>query len=347
MSIVDYNSTPSQRLYIPRTYSVNIPMGVSYTPTYTIQPYLMSKDEAITPTIKVIDQLNRTLDDTLVVISKYINGQLTVVESPTTDSSGTVTWSAYPSDKYYIRLTYQGVDYPSQNTYYILKPTTSITYYIKIDLSTTVIPSLFTKVKLDWGDTLDNYATFEDAISITDANLSWNTTGGVTSYYLYLLQDNNIIDYTYVSSNIANPETINHTFNSSGLDIYRQRATIKIITVDSSGDMIYEFKKTITIGRRTNPLTFFKNAKNDMGQPMSVVVAILITAILVAILTMSGVPLEKNGVLVVGIVILGLFMWIGWFDVGKEIYGFIDYGRLAFLFFTFAVAYFTFKGGMR
>ena len=68
-----------------------------------------------------------------------------------------------------------------------------------------------------------------------------------------------------------------------------------------------------------SPLNAFKDASHDIGQPWSIIFAILIVAFIIGFLRFQGVPLSGIQMSLVAILLLGLFLFMGWLNLGLQI----------------------------
>jgi len=340
-TVVDYNASPIDREYIPRNYGVRVALGSGYFSLYNLQPYLIKDVDGIIPKLKVIDQLNRAVNDAVVIIFKNIEGSNTVVESAITDSTGSMSWSVYPLDLYTIAVYYNE---ELKGTYTLRPRTSDDIYYITINLSADDVLGIPTVVNLDWGNTVSYFNLNSQDIEIKDAIINSNKLN-ITGYVAKLYQGTTLIDSnTYVVDNVSSAG-LDYVFDSTTIDTSMNTAIIKV-TVEYAGGLEREFIRKIVLNRRSSPVNFFISAKDDLGQPLAVILALFITGLLLTMLTFSGLPLGKLGIAIFGVVVLGVFMWIGWLDSGVMVMGF-DVSRFMYVLVALGIMYFAFKEGVR
>jgi len=341
-TVVDYNTSPVDRMYIPRRYVVRVPFGTNYTGTYDLQPYLITDVDGIIPQVKIIDQLNRAVNDAVVIVYKYISGEYSVVESAITDSTGSMSWSAYPLSAYTIAVYYN----EELKGTYVLRPRTSDdVYYIKIELSEDeelTVPNIF---QINWGDTKEFVNVNSEHVRADNVVIA-NSKSNITAYTAYLYQGNTLIDSDSNAVDNASAINVSYTFDDSTLNKSYHTATIKIIVECGDGET-KEFVRIISVsGREHSPVEYFKDASNDLGQPLSAIIAIFLTGLMIAMLSFSGLPLGKTGIAVFGMFVLSVFVWLGWLDSGVSVLGF-DVSRFMFILVTMAITYFMFKESVR
>ena len=170
-TVVDYNSDPIDRLYIPRTYSVKIPFGSEYVSSYDLPVYLVPEEEGVIPSILVYDELKKPYEGLQVSIFRKIDGSQQLVEQKTTDSTGRTSFSAYPLITYYIYIYENEV---LRGSYYIETRDSDETFYFVIDRT---LQTDFTYKGLDlaysWNDTENNIKNTDDL----DVNFSATASG--------------------------------------------------------------------------------------------------------------------------------------------------------------------------
>lgn len=322
ITVVDYNATPADRLYIPRRYQVIVPMGTDYVQAYTVQPYLLAIIDAVSPSVYTVDTFSRALSDIRVDVLKYMGGSLVLVESLFSDSVGKVNFSGYPLQTYYFKTYYNNT--LMTTTSYV--PTAStVPHYIIIDTigQTAYVPS--GNIMVDFSDTAESVGYNE------------NLTANITVYStLYA----NIVDVTiawYDGATLLDSEVYNTPFTTNHVDITKlltnplsiskDTATTKIkVTVryldNGTTDSAY-FYKIININSDPTIPTIFESMKTigASSRLLTLFLSILITIALLFVIIRSGVVSSPNVITIIGLLILGFFVYVGWISTGVKIFG--------------------------
>jgi len=335
-SVVDYNAVVADRKYIPRQYFVQVPMGSGYYSAITYQPYLLSEIDAVVPKITVLDQFNKPIGEVDVFISRYINNVLTIVESGKTTNTGTLSFSAYPLEYYYINVLYNDVD---KGTYRIQPRESADNFIIVIDTTSTEFITDLLVIDA-------NFAGTAKTVNIDDSNITADVTitqnlNQATSYNLYLMQGNTVkASTTGIISGLTT--NISYEFDCSVLDKFNSNIVLKLVVNYPDGNQTFYY--TITATKNQNGLLYFApRVINDIGQPLGIILAILITGIILAGLTFSGLNIGSTAIAIMGVLILSVFMFLGWLDVGVKVLGF-DIARFFFVLMAFAIVYLVMRG---
>ena len=335
-SVVDYNTVPADRKYIPRQYFTQVPMGTGYSSALTYQPYLLLETDAVVPKITVLDQLNKPIGDVDVFVSRSINNVVTIVESGKTTSTGNMSFSAYPLEYYYINIIYNGVD---KGTFRVQPRESSDNFIIVIDTSESVSTTGDLVIQSDFSGTAKT-------VNIDDSNITANVVvtqnlNQATSYNLYLMQGNVVKDST--TGAISGVTTnISYIFDSSVVDRFNNNLVLKLVVNYPDGNQAFFY--TITATKDTKGLMYFApQIINDIGQPLGIILAILITAMILAGLTFSGLSINPIAITMLGVLILGIFMFLGWLDVGVTVMGF-DVARFFFVLMAGGMVYLIMRG---
>ena len=85
-----------------------------------------------------------------------------------------------------------------------------------------------------------------------------------------------------------------------------------------------------------------KNAGEDMGQPLSIVLSILFTIFVIAIISLSGFPITKTLIGSLSIIILGIFAYIGWLNMNILVLG-VDVGVFYYFIAVIGMFYYMLK----
>jgi len=334
-SVVDYNATPGDRKYIPRQYFTQVPMGTGYSSALTYQPYLLLETDAVVPKITVIDELNKPMAEVDIFISRYISNIMTIVESGKTTSVGALSFSAYPLEYYYVSVIYNGVD---KGTYRVQPRESTDNFIIVIDTATTTTPSTYI-ITADFSDT-------NKVVNIDDSNISVDVTvkqsqNLATTYNLYLMQ-NNVVKASTSGAIASRTKNITYTFDSSVVDTTNNNLVIKLVVNYPDGNQTFYY--TITVTQDDKGLMYFApKMVEDIGQPLAIILAILITGIILAGITLSGLNIGTTAVAILGILILGVFMFLGWLDIGVTVAGF-DIARFFYILMSIAMIYMLMRG---
>lgn len=335
-SVVDYNAVPADRKYLPRQYFTQVPMGTGYESALTYQPYLLLETDAVVPKITVLDQLNKPIGDVDIFISRSINNVQTIVESGKTTSTGNMSFSAYPLEYYYINVIYNGVD---KGTFRVQPRESSDNFIIVIDTSDDVVDTGELIITADFSGT-------PKVVNIDDTNINADITitqslNQATSYNLYLIQNN--VTKASTSGAISGLVTsIDYDFDSSVVDRFNNNLTLKLVVNYPDGNQTFYY--TITATKNAKGLMYFApQIINDIGQPLGIILAILITAICLAGLTFSGLNISPTAITILGVLILGVFMFLGWLDTGITVLGF-DIARFFYVLMAIAMIYFMMRG---
>jgi len=335
-SVVDYNPTPANRLYISRQYFVQVPMGSGYTSTKVYQPYLLKKTDAVVPKIVVLDELNKPIQDVDLFISKYINNVLTIVECGKTTGVGTFSFSGELLQYYFINVIYKGVD---KGTYRIQPRDSSDVFIIVIDTSSITPINQSLLINANFNNTKKN-------ININDSNINvkikvTQNQNLATSYNLYLMQNNSIKSSTtgVITGLTTN---IDYTFPASVVDKTNKNLNLKLVVNYPGGSETFYYTINYTYTEK-GLLYYAPLVVQDLGQPWGIILSIILTAIILAILTFSGLDINKTAILIIGIAVLGVFMFLGWLDVGVSVFG-VDIAKFFYALMCCAVVYLIMRG---
>jgi hypothetical protein len=335
-SVVDYNAVAADRKYIPRQYFTQVPMGTEYSSTLLYQPYLLLETDAVVPKITVLDTLNNPLSEVDIFISRYMSNVLTIVESGKTTAVGTLSFSAYPLEYYYISVIYNGLD---KGTYRVQPRESTDNFTIVIDtLTASTTPSIYV-ITADFSDT-------NKVVNIDDSNITVDVTvkqtqNLATDYNMYLIQGTAVKAST--SGTIASKtKNITHTFNSAVVDQFNNNLIIKLVINYPDGNQTFYY--TISATKNEQGLMYFApKMVEDIGQPLAIILAILITGIILAAITLSGLNIGATAIAILGILILGVFMFLGWLDLGVTVAGF-DIARFFYILMAIAMIYMLMRG---
>jgi len=279
-----------------------------------------------------------------VVIYKMIGESpiKTQVLSDKTDSTGTLSWSAYPLDTYYIDIYYADVLKGS----YIINPRTSLdVYWITIDIGTEgVIPTPVT-IYIDWKNTPDE-VVYLSAVPI-DVQLNATESSGYDSIIITGVQNDVIIS---TATYPVTPTTSYNFTHSFGGGVFAGDSDIIVnIQLWKSGVKIYTFSKIITYPQYqavSGFLAAFSAVAEDLGQPLSLIIAIVVTILLLATITLSGMPTNPLMLSAIGLFAVAFFMVFGFFDTGLSIYG-TDVIWVAFVGMAIMVGYLGYRSVSR
>lgn len=336
---VDYNAVVADQKYIPKSYLVQVPMGNSYVNAITYQPYLLLKTDGIVPKVVVLDQLNRTIENAQIYVSKYVGDILTVVESGYTFSNGAFNFSAYPLDVYYLTVYYNGTDY---GTFSVQPRESSDIFYIKIDRTTAedIAQALIIQTNLDDTSRYQNRDTNINVLGTITSNFNY-----ITDYNVNVYERGNLV---YSSNTVATGISIdiNKFVDVNLIPDYVHSAVIKIIVNYSIAGVTgsQTFSKNIMITDSPDVIGTIEDAQTEIGQPLSIFIALAVAIMLMAVLIFSGILTDPAILAVFGALVIGVFMMLGFLDIGVVVLG-MDIGRFAYFLGLMATLYFALFGG--
>ena len=341
--VVDYNATISDRQYVPREYLVKVEMGTSYTDAYIIQPYLVSTTDAIIPTIKTINLLGRSVPNVVIIISKFIGDEpdRQIVYSGQTDSTGTLSFSANPLDTYYIDAYHND---ELKGSYTVRPRTSADIFWIVIDVAEAVVTPPTTSFVIDWSNTADSIIYLQAPPRI-NATLKTNTANAYTQIRVSALQDDVVKEqhlFNYATSDLE--EDIVYNFDPLNFDSGISKITYQIEVIYNSV-VIRTFTKTVSFTREhitSGFVTAFGNMPEELGQPLSAILAIILVVLLLVTLTFSGLPVNPTVITVIGLFAVGFFMMFGFFDTGVTVLG-TDIIWTAFIGFAIMTLYLGYR----
>jgi len=319
-TLVDYNADSVDRIYIPRTYNIKNPWGLTYDPAYTLQGYLITKEEGVIPSIVVYDELKRPYPDITVSIFKQIEGNLKLVEQKVTDSTGRTSFSGYPLDTYYIYLYENGT---LRGSYTIqVRDTGEIFYFVLDRTATNEIVYRGLDLKYDWNTTPDYIQ-----LSTQDLDVNLNVYGyylndfNITGYTINTYQNNALIE-TATDVLTGTNVTITETFNKSNYTVAKPIVVVANVTFTYNGEIrTLQIKKSVATGTSESGLLMvLKNFPEKVGYIWTILLSILITISVIVLVGTSGF-IDRNYLLYLGLFVLGIFVFIGWFAVGVEVLG--------------------------
>jgi len=319
-TLVDYNADPVDRVYIPRTYNLRNPWGLGYNPTYTLESYLVTKEDGVIPSIVVYDELKRPYPDITVSIFKQIEGNMKLVEQKVTDSTGRTSFSGFPLDTYYIYLYENGT---LKGSYNIQVRDTGETFYFVIDrTATNDIIYRGLDLKYNWNNTPDYIQ-----LSTQDLDINLNVYGyylndfNITGYTINTYQNNALIE-TATDVLTGTNVTITETFNKSNYTVAKPIVVIANVTFTYNGEIrTLQIKKSVATGTSESGLLMvLKNFPEKVGYIWTILLSILITISVIVLVGTSGF-IDRNYLLYLGLFVLGIFVFIGWFAVGVEVLG--------------------------
>ncbi len=296
-------------------------MGADYTDSYIVQPYLVSTTDAIIPTIKIIDLLGRSVPDVVVVISKFVGDspEKKIIYSEKTDSTGTLSWSAQPLDKYYIDVYYNDV---LQGSYIITPRTSADIYWINVDTSVFVVDPTKVMYDISWLVN-DHLIQFENEIQLK----AWIKSNTLNSYdqIKVLAKQNNI---TQTEDIIDMEETplnyyLTYTFDNDFFDGSVPSITY-VVELYKDGELVKSFNTSVIWSKKMMKSGFFgalSQLPSDLGQPLGAILSIIMIVLFIAVLTMSGLPTNPTMISVIGLFGIGFFMFFGFFNTGVLVYG--------------------------
>lgn len=336
---VDYNTVVADQKYIPKSYFVQVPMGNDYESAVSYTPYLLLKTDGIVPKVVVLDQLNRTIENAQIYVSKYVGGVLTIVESSNTFSNGAFNFSAYPLDVYYLTVYYNGTDY---GTFSVQPRESSDIFYIKIDRTTAedVAQKLLIQTNLDDTSRYQNRDTNINVLGTITSNFNY-----ITDYNVNVYERGNLV---YSVNTVATGLSIdiNKFVDVNLIPDYVHSAVIKVIVNYSIAGVTgsQTFSKNIIVTDNTDVLATVSSAVTEIDQPLSMFIALAVAIMLMAVLIFFGILTDPAILAVFGALVIGVFMMLGFLDIGVVVLG-MDIGRFAYFLGLMATLYFALFGG--
>jgi hypothetical protein len=336
LQVVDYNSTSADRDYLPRQYLVQVPFGTEYTGVYSLQPYLLKEEDGIAPLIFTFDKLKRPIEDVVVDIYKNIGGSNTLVESTETTSTGRTSFAAYPLDTYNLELYYNGL---LKGEYTIQPRTSEDNFYFVLDLidTTSIVSSV--DYDIDWSDTNDSFnITTQDPTANININLrSVNEDPLLSSYSLKVYQNDTLLDTKTQTGLSGTSLDINESFNRNlfNTSYGSARFVLDLNYIVDSETYSINSKYTVGIsGQSSRVLYLLQNLPEEIGNIWATILAVLITVAILVTITFTGFVTNTNGITIIGLFLLGIFVFLGWMDTGVIVLG-TDIGRFVYVLAVF------------
>jgi len=341
MSVVDYNSDIANRLYIPRNYKVLVPFGEEYSSTYLIQPYLLSVTDGIIPSFYVENSFLSPISNVIIDVIKYINNQTVVVESGVTDSSGKISFSAYPTDNYYFNVYYDSI---LMGTFNFVPRESTDTFYVVID--PTSIPSYnaynIINLNFDMNDSVYYNSDLNYKFDLYAMNYE-----NITSIKISWVQNDNTIDSDTNLSSLNNYDTnfsgiLSHTgITTTNLESY---LIIDINYTYEDVNYTTRFTKSIGILENENPTVF--NLLHSIGEShsfLTIILSLILTVIILFLLINSGINMSTTSIVLIGELILGFFVFINWLSSGVYVFG-TDIVKFIWVITLIGSIYLLYKG---
>jgi hypothetical protein len=337
-TVVDYNANPLDRQYLERSYIVKAPMGIDYVSSILYQPYLIGVTDVIVPRIYVLDQLTRTIQDAEIYISTNLNFTETIVESGLTDGAGVFMFSAIPLKNYYVSVYYEGV---FKGTYLIKPRTSDDVFFITVDRTAYVDIAQTLMINIDFSDTVKQQS-YDENLSIK-AEITSNYDY-LTGYNLKVYQGNTL-KYDANFSGSGSSITIDKEVD---MNLFQKFQDVRVVvtakyTIDGVAGT-QSVSQRISIFASNNRFTYFTKMREEVGQPLAILLSIILTAMIVAIITFSGLPIPPAVTGVLGILVLGIFAFMGWLDLGVVAFG-VDIGKILYILLVGVALYFTIRIG--
>jgi len=341
-SVVDYNANPTDREYLERNYIVRVPMGVDYTPLFSYQPYLISKLDVIVPRVYVYDQLTRPIQGVEVYISTTLDFTDTIIESGVTDGTGVVMFSAVSLINYYITVYHDRV---FKGTYLVKPRTSDDVFFVTIDRSTIEDVDQTTFVDIDFTGTSRTQEIGEDLNILAKITINKADLDNIITGYTINVYHGNELKHTETVSQSGAVVDINKSYDTNGFVSYQDVRVEVVAKFQQDGNNLTHTRSLrIMLYSDRNQITYFQNVRHELGQPLTMIIAIILVAIFVTILTFSGLPLSPSAIGVFAILFLGIFMFIGWLDVGAVVFG-IDVGKMMYILLVILSMYFAIRQG--
>jgi len=116
--------------------------------------------------------------------------------------------------------------------------------------------------------------------------------------------------------------TITETFNKSNYTVAKPIVVVANVTFTYNGEIrTLQIKKSVATGTSESGLLMvLKNFPEKVGYIWTILLSILITISVIVLVGTSGF-IDRNYLLYLGLFVLGIFVFIGWFAVGVEVLG--------------------------
>jgi hypothetical protein len=77
-----------------------------------------------------------------------------------------------------------------------------------------------------------------------------------------------------------------------------------------------------------------QNLPEEIGNIWATILAVLITVAILVTITFTGFVTNTNGITIIGLFLLGIFVFLGWMDTGVIVLG-TDIGRFVYVLAVF------------
>lgn len=283
--------------------------------TDILQPYLIDADDGTAVTFVFQNPKRDSIENVIVNIYDNILGERTLVTSGSSDITGNALFFLIANKTYELEFIYNGVTILSTTNYTV---TTNKVYWT-IDLTGQEIK------KIDQSYFNIRWTPFVDYISSDTLNLGYVATGkniNYTSVNFYTLNTDGTktITHTY-QKNCTTPCTVSVPLTDVNISSGNIYADANIYS--DSNTIYFTYTKRWSAGteKSINTQNLFINARRSFGCSIDTAIPCPltnITAVVIMILVLGGIVFKFNfsnpkGLLVIGLGILGVFTYLGWF----------------------------------
>lgn len=283
--------------------------------TDILQPYLIDADDGTAVTFVFQNPKRDSIENVIVNIYDNILGERTLVTSGSSDITGNALFFLIANKTYELEFIYNGVTILSTTNYTV---TTNKVYWT-IDLTGQDIK------KIDQSYFNIRWTPFVDYISSDTLNLGYVATGkniNYTSVNFYKLNTDGTktITHTY-QKNCTTPCTVSVPLTDVNISSGNIYADANIYSDSNTVYFTYTKRWSAGTEKSINTQNLFINARRSFGCSIDTDIPCPltnITAVVIMILVLGGIVFKFNfsnpkGLLVIGLGILGVFTYLGWF----------------------------------
>jgi hypothetical protein len=283
--------------------------------TDILQPYLIDADDGTAVTFVFQNPKRDSMENVIVNIYDNILGERTLVTSGSSDITGNALFFLIANKTYELEFIYNGVTILSTTNYTV---TTNKVYWT-IDLTGQEIK------KIDQSYFNIRWTPFVDYTSSDTLNLGYVATGkniNYTSVNFYKLNTDGTktITHTYQKS-CTTPCTVSVPLTDVNISSGNIYADANIYSDSNTVYFTYTKRWSAGTEKSINTQNLFINARRSFGCSIDTAIPCPltnITAVIIMILVLGGIVFKFNfsnpkGLLVIGLGILGVFTYLGWF----------------------------------
>jgi hypothetical protein len=192
---------------------------------------------------------------------------------------------------------------------------------------------------IDWSDTNDSFnITTQDPTANININLrSVNEDPLLSSYSLKVYQNDTLLDTKTQTGLSGTSLDINESFNRNlfNTSYGSARFVLDLNYIVDSETYSINSKYTVGIsGQSSRVLYLLQNLPEEIGNIWATILAVLITVAILVTITFTGFVTNTNGITIIGLFLLGIFVFLGWMDTGVIVLG-TDIGRFVYVLAVF------------